>query len=88
LLYGIASASRNTVKLVLTCWRAILPADGYVGGSMPRSVMVGLLAAVGAVMAALVGLARGDLVWVIVAALAAATGLAASLPLLPSIKKS
>jgi hypothetical protein len=53
---------------------------------MPRS-MVGLLAAVGAAMSALVGLSHGDLVWVMVADAAAATGLAAYLAL-PSTKKT
>ena len=52
---------------------------------MPRS-MVGLLAAVGAAMAALAGLIHGDLVPVIIAAASAATGLAASLALDPSKK--
>jgi hypothetical protein len=50
---------------------------------MPRS-MVGLLAAVGAAMSALVGFAHGDLVLVTVADAAVATGLAAYLALLPS----
>ncbi len=53
---------------------------------MPRS-MVGLLAAVGANMFALVQFAHGDLVWVILADAAAATGLAAYLAL-PDNKKS
>ena len=52
---------------------------------MPRS-MVGLLAAVGAAMSAIVGLAHGDLVWVVLADAAAATGLAAYLAL-PAEKK-
>jgi hypothetical protein len=41
---------------------------------MPRS-MVGLLAAVGTAMSALVALAHGDLVWVTIASAAAAMGL-------------
>jgi hypothetical protein len=52
---------------------------------MPRSV-VGLLAAVGAAMSALVGLAHGTLVWFVITDAAAATGLAAYLALLPSKK--
>ena len=39
--------------------------------------MVGLLAAVGAAMSALVGLAHGDIVWIAVADAAVATGLVA-----------
>jgi hypothetical protein len=49
--------------------------------------MVGLLAAVGAAMSALAGLAHGDLVWLIIGDAAAATGLAAYLAL-PAQKKS
>jgi len=45
---------------------------------MPRS-MVGLLAAVGAAMSAIVGFAHTDLAWLIIADAAAATGLAAYL---------
>ena len=45
---------------------------------MPRSMM-GLLAAVGAIMAALVGFTHGDLVPVLVAGTGVATGLAAYL---------
>jgi hypothetical protein len=52
---------------------------------MPRS-MVGLLAAVGTAMSALVAFAHGNLFWVIIADAAAATGLAAYLAL-PSKKK-
>lgn len=52
---------------------------------MPRG-MVGLLAAVGAAMSALAGLAHGDLVWVIIGNAASATGLAAYLALLPQKK--
>jgi hypothetical protein len=52
---------------------------------MPRST-VGLLAAVGATMSALVGLVHGGLVSVVVAGSALATGLAAYLAL-PSAKK-
>jgi hypothetical protein len=49
---------------------------------MSRSV-VGLLAAVGTAMSAFVGLAHGDLVWVILVNAAAATGAAACLALPP-----
>jgi hypothetical protein len=52
---------------------------------MPRS-MVGLLAAVGAAMSALVAFAHGDLVWAIIVDAAAATGLAAYLAA-PATKK-
>jgi hypothetical protein len=52
---------------------------------MARSV-VGLLAAVGAALSALVGLAHGELIWVTLANAAAATGLAAYLAL-PPLKK-
>ena len=52
---------------------------------MPRSV-VGLLAAVGAALSALVGLTHGDVVWAMVSGAAAATGLAATLAL-PTLKK-
>jgi len=52
---------------------------------MPRS-MVGLLAAVGAAMSALVAFAHGDFVWLAIADAAAATGLAAYLAL-PAKKK-
>ena len=52
---------------------------------MPRS-MVGLLAAVGAAMSALVGLVHGDVVMVLITWAATATGLAAYLAL-PSAKK-
>jgi uncharacterized membrane protein YuzA (DUF378 family) len=48
--------------------------------------MVGLLAAVGAIMAALVGLIHGDLVLVIIAGAGTASGLAAYLAL-PASKK-
>jgi hypothetical protein len=44
-----------------------------------RRSMVGLLAAAGAAMSALVGLFHGDLAWVMVSNAAAATGLAAYL---------
>ena len=54
------------------------------GDSMSRST-VGLLAAVGAAMSALVAFAHGNLVWVIIADVATATGLAAYLAL-PSQK--
>ncbi len=54
---------------------------------MSRS-MVGLLAAVGAAMSALVGLAHGDLVFVIIAGAGAATGLAAYAAALPQVKKN
>ena len=53
---------------------------------MPR-LMVGLLAAAGAVMAALVGLTHGDLVPVVIVGSATATGLAAYLPS-PHFKKT
>lgn len=43
---------------------------------MPRS-MVGLLAAVGTVMSALVASAHGNLVWLVIVDAAMATGLAA-----------
>ncbi len=49
---------------------------------MPRS-MVGVLAAVGTAMSALVAFAHGNLVWVIISDAAAATGLAAYLALPP-----
>lgn len=49
--------------------------------------MVGLLAAVGVAMSALVGLAHGELTWVALADAAAATGLAAYLAL-PLPKKN
>ena len=55
---------------------------------MPR-YMVGLLAAVGAAMSALAGLAHGDLVFAIIADAAAATGLATYAATLPqAIKKN
>ena len=47
---------------------------------MPRS-MVGLLAAVGVAMSALVAFAHGDLIWLTIADAATATGLAAYLAL-------
>lgn len=53
---------------------------------MPRS-MVGLLAAVGTAMSALVALAHGYLIWAIIALAAAAAGLVAYLSLSP-IKKN
>jgi hypothetical protein len=53
---------------------------------MPR-VMVGLLAAVGTAMTALVVFAHGDLVWLTIVDAAAATGMAAYLAL-PSQKNS
>jgi hypothetical protein len=49
--------------------------------------MVGLLAAVGTAMSALVGLVHGDLVWVVLTSGAAASGFAAFLPL-PSKKNT
>jgi hypothetical protein len=49
--------------------------------------MVGLLAAVGTAMSAIVGLVHGDLAWLIVADAATATGLAAYLAL-PGNKKN
>ena len=54
---------------------------------MPR-IMVGLLAAVGTAMSALVAFAHGDLIWVTIAEAAAATGLAAYPALLPPQKKT
>jgi len=51
---------------------------------MPRS-MVGLLAAVGTAMSALVNLSHGDLISVMITSAAAASGLAAYLAL-PAIK--
>jgi hypothetical protein len=54
---------------------------------MPRT-MVGLLAAAGAAMSALVGLTHGDSASVLVAAAAAASGCAAYLALPPSKKIS
>lgn len=56
------------------------------GGSMRRSV-VGLLAAVGTAMSALVAFTHGDHVWELIAAAAAANGLVAYLPL-PHPKKT
>jgi hypothetical protein len=53
---------------------------------MPRSV-VGLLAAVGAALSAIIGLSRGSVVWILIVSASAATGLAAYLAL-PLIKKS
>ena len=52
---------------------------------MPRNVVVGLLAAVAAVMSALVGLAHADLIGIMIAD-AAAAGMAAYLALPPSKK--
>jgi hypothetical protein len=52
---------------------------------MSRS-MVGLLAAVGTAMSALVGLIHGDLIPVLIAAASSATGLAACLALAPNKK--
>jgi uncharacterized membrane protein YuzA (DUF378 family) len=54
-------------------------------GPMPR-IMVGLLAAVGTAMSALVGLAHGELVWAIIGDAAAASALAAYLAF-PASKK-
>jgi hypothetical protein len=54
---------------------------------MPRSMVVGLLAAVGAVMSALVALVHGDLTSVMIANAAVATGLATGLAAAPSPKK-
>jgi hypothetical protein len=50
---------------------------------MPRST-VGLLAVLGAVMSALIGLAHGQLVPLVVVSAGTATGLAAYLALAPS----
>jgi hypothetical protein len=58
---------------------------GCTEGSMPRSV-VGLLAAIGVAVSALVGLTHGDVVPIMVATASTATGLGAYLALLP-IKK-
>lgn len=52
---------------------------------MPRS-MVGLLAAVGATMSAIIGLIHGDLVWGMIFCYASATGLAACWAMPPSKK--
>jgi hypothetical protein len=49
--------------------------------------MVGLLAAVATAMTALVGLTHGDLVWVLIADAAAASGLAAYLAVAGPLKK-
>ena len=56
------------------------------GGPMPR-VLVGLLVAVGTIMSAFVGLAHGDLVWVVITEAGVATFLAAyaTAPGVPSI---
>jgi hypothetical protein len=54
---------------------------------MPRA-MVGLLAAAGAIMSALVGLTHGHFVAIEIAAAGAATGLAAYMPLLDAEKNS
>lgn len=54
---------------------------------MSRSMVVGLLAAVGVIMSALAGLIHGDLVPVLIAGAAAGSGLAAYLAL-PTSKKS
>jgi hypothetical protein len=54
---------------------------------MPRS-MVGLLAAVGTAMSALVGMAHGDLVWVTIAEAVAATGLVAYVTAPPKKSKA
>ena len=53
---------------------------------MSRSMAVGLLAAVAAMMSALVGLCHGGLVWVMIVDGPAAAGLAAYLAL-PAVKK-
>jgi hypothetical protein len=54
---------------------------------MPRS-MVGLLAAVGTAMSALVAFAHGDLIWAAIADAAVATGLASYLSIEPSKKNA
>jgi hypothetical protein len=51
-----------------------------------RRNMVGLLAAVGAAMSALVGLTHGDVVWGMVTGAATATGVAAYAALPPQKK--
>jgi hypothetical protein len=53
---------------------------------MPR-IMVGLLAAVGVAMSALVGLGHGALVWLAITCASATTGLGAYLAIVP-IKKN
>jgi hypothetical protein len=53
---------------------------------MPRSVVVGLLAAVGAALSALAGLVHSELVCAIIGSSALATGAAAYLQMLPSKK--
>ena len=53
---------------------------------MTRNMAVGLLAAVGAAMSALVGLSHGDIIGVMLADAAVATGFAAYLALPPSKK--
>jgi hypothetical protein len=55
---------------------------------MPRSMVVGLLAAVGAIMSAIVGLAHGDLMPAMIACAGAATGVAAYLAASPASKKT
>lgn len=52
---------------------------------MPRSMVVGLLAAAGTGMSALVGLVHSDLVWALIFYAAAGTGLAAYLALPTSL---
>jgi hypothetical protein len=51
---------------------------------MPRSMAVGLFAAVGATMSALVAFTDHRLVWVTIAVAAVATGLAAYLAVMPA----
>lgn len=48
--------------------------------------VVGLLAAVGAALVGVVGLLHGDLTWIALAGGSAATGVAASLALVPNKK--
>jgi hypothetical protein len=55
---------------------------------MPRSMVVGLLAAIGAAMSAVIGLTHGDVFPVMTAGTAAAAGLAAYLAIEPSKKIS
>lgn len=69
---SFASTGYVDTSVYFTC----LYVAGEAGETMPRS-MVGLLAAVGVAMSALVGLAHGDLVWVAIADAAAASGLVA-----------
>jgi hypothetical protein len=55
---------------------------------MPRSVVVGLLAAVAAAMSALVGLSHGDFFWATFGGAAVAAGLGGALAAGPVSKKN